>query len=340
MIFFPENLDDWRKIASLIDHSEKIFISTHVNPDGDAIGSEMALAVFLSRMGKSVRIINHSVTPSMFRFLDPDGIIESCENIGLNSIRPDKNNTVVFLDLGRFDRAGKSADLLAHTPSKKVIIDHHPPESINADVIVVNPSASSTGSLIYDLMCYMDFTLINREIAQAVLTAIVTDTGYFRYSNTTATTHSIASSLYQHDVSSFVIRRHFEKGFPLCRQKLLGLMLSTVRKSADGKIAYAHITESMFKEAGALREHTENLIDLIRVIEDVSIAVLIIQEGENRYKLSFRSGDTASVNTIASMLGGGGHPRAAGASLTGTLENVTAMVLEVADSYLKNDYLK
>ena len=337
---FPENLDDWRKIVLLIDHSERIFISTHINPDGDAIGSEMALYMFLTRMGKSVRVINNSVTPEIFHFLDPANIIEICKDVETETTLPNNKDMVIFLDLGHYSRTGKCSELLTLSKSKKVIIDHHLPEPVKADVVVVNSSASSTGELVYDLMRHINPSLINEEIAQFVLTAIVTDTGYFRYSNTTATTHEIVSSLYQYGVTAFVIRKHLEKGFPLCRQKLLGLMMGTVRTTDDGKIAYAHITESMFREAGARREHTENLIDFIRVINDVRIAALITQEREDHFKISFRSGNSVSVNTVASMLGGGGHPRAAGASLTGTLEDVTARVLEAAEAHIQNDCKK
>ena len=125
MSYFPESLDDWRKIALLIDRSERIFITTHINPDGDAIGSEIALAGFLSGMDKSIRIINHSITPEIFRFLDPEGIIEFCPDSIQNTTGPQKSDLVFFLDLGRYSRVGNNADFLAYTSSSKVIIDHH-----------------------------------------------------------------------------------------------------------------------------------------------------------------------------------------------------------------------
>ena len=334
MIYFPENLDDWRRIASYIGCSENVFISTHVNPDGDAIGSEMALAGFFLRMGKSFRVMNHSVTPEAFKFLDPQGIIESFPKYAPKNNGPKKTDLVIFLDLGKYDRIGNCEYFLTTNDAPKIIIDHHPPESVEVDLKVVNPRADSTGSLLYDFMKHTDSTLINVDIAQALLTAIVTDTGYFRYSNTTAITHLITASLYEYGVTPSDIYENLEKGFPLCRQKLLGFTLSNVTVNPSGTIAYALITDSMFKKAGAQREHTEGIIDHLRFIKGIKIAVLIIQEGVDRYKVSLRSAGTANVHVIASMLGGGGHPKAAGATLTGSLDFVIARILEITEAHM------
>ncbi|MFC1692495.1 bifunctional oligoribonuclease/PAP phosphatase NrnA [Candidatus Latescibacterota bacterium] len=336
MVYFSENCDDWGKIASLIKRAETIYISTHVNPDGDAVGSVMALAGYLVRTGKPVRIINQSETPESYRFLDPDGIIESYPDSPPQGKKPGKNDLVFFLDFGNLERVGSCVEFLTKNDAPLVVIDHHPPESIEADVIVINTHAASTGSLLYDLMCHIDSSIMNKEIATALLTAVVTDTGYFRYSNTTATTHLITSSLYNYGVTASEIRKHLENGYQLCRQLLLGMALSTVRISPCGRIAYAHITESMFKKAGAKREHTDGIIDHIRVIRNIKIAALFIQEGKDRFKVSFRSGDGTSVNTIARLLKGGGHPKAAGASLTGSLEYVIKKVLEAAEELLNS----
>jgi len=334
MIFFPENLDDWRRIRFLLEKAEKVFITSHVNPDGDAIGSETALANFVRAMGKPVRIINHAQTPESFTFLDTGGMIEMFREEMLYTIGPRQSDVVFFLDLGRYERAGDAARYLAETRAPKVIIDHHPRETADADVTVVNTQAASTGSLIFDLMCHIDASLITRDAALSIMTAVVTDTGYFRYSNTTATTHLIAAALYRYGVGAIEVRRHLETGYPLCRQKLLGLALGSVKLNETGEIACAHLTTSMFEKAGARREHTDGIIEQIRYINDIKVAALIIQEGKSSFKVSLRSSDGTTINKIAAALGGGGHPRAAGANVTGTLEEVTRRVLETAEKYL------
>ena len=334
MIYFPDNSDDWKKIAASIKRSEKIYISTHVNPDGDAIGSEIAFAEFLRNMNKTHRIINHSRTPELYTFLDPENSIETFrENEPLKD-GPEKGDTVIFLDMGSYKRAGNVADFLVQNEATKIIIDHHPPDPVDADIVVVNPRAAATGSLMYDLFCFINLSLVNEQIATALLTAIVTDTGYFRYSNTTHITHLIASSLYNHGASTTIISQKIQVGIPLSRQKLMGLALAHVRISNCGRIAYSYITQSMFDDVGAQREHTDGIIEQIRNIENIKIAILFIQETENNFKVSLRSTGNIPVNTIASMFGGGGHKNAAGANVNGSLEDVTSKVLGIVAKVL------
>jgi len=337
MVYFPDNISDWEKIGSLINLSDKIFISSHINPDGDAIGSEVAFARFLHNMSRKCRIINHSSTPELYMFLDPRNIIESfSENSDLKD-GPKNDDLVVFLDMGNYDRVGNVRDFLVNNEASKVIIDHHLPESVNADCVVVNTSASSTGSLVYDLFCYIDSSLVDKQIASALMTAIVTDTGYFTYSNTTSTTHHIAASLYDLGVSARDIRKKLEIRQPLSRQKLLGSTIAHIQVSNCGRVAYSYITQSMFEEAGAQREHTDGIIDQIKIIKNIKIAVLFVQENENLYKISFRSVGNMQVNNIASILGGGGHSKAAGADLHGSLEEVISKVLNTATKELDKE---
>ncbi|MHB9030702.1 MAG: DHH family phosphoesterase, partial [Candidatus Latescibacterota bacterium] len=197
-----------------------------------------------------------------------------------------------------------------------------------------NPQAESTGTLVYDLISYIMPSAVDERIALAVLTAIVTDTGYFRYSNTNALTHRIAASLYEHGARVGTIRRELETGQPFCRQKLLGMTLSNVRQSRDGNISYAHITSRMFERAGARREHTDGIIDHVRIIHSTWVAALIIQEGPDLFKVSFRTTEQVAANEIASILGGGGHSRAAGATLAGSLERVTSLMLRAAETVI------
>ncbi len=335
MNYFPENINDWRKIRLLIDRADTVFITSHVNPDGDAIGCETALADFLRAYGRPVRIINHSPTPDSFRFLDTRNAIEEFREEYFYTIGPKKSDVVFLLDIGKYERAGDAGVFFRECQAPKVFIDHHPAENVEADIVVVNTRAASTGSLLFDLLSHLDASLISREAALSLMTALVTDTGYFRYSNTTAMTHRIASALYQFGVGAIDVRRRIETGYPLCRQILMGLALGTVRTDAAGDVACGYITTEMFKRAGAEREHTDGIIEQIRYIKDIKVAALIIQEAENTFKVSLRAGGGMTINKIAIRLGGGGHPRAAGANLEGTLEEVLARVCEVASSYVE-----
>lgn len=334
MTYYTENVPQWERIRQLIEGAGRIFISTHVNPDGDAAGSATALAECVVRMGKPCRIVLQSPLPESYRFLDPGRIVESYPDAPPVEDGPGAGDIVFFVDVGRLDRVGNVVDFLAKNEAMKIVIDHHRPETVNADFIVVNPDAESTGSLIYDLISHVAPSLIDEKIATAILTALATDTGYFRYSNTTSVTHRVAASLYDHGARVSAIRRELETGQPFCRQKLLGMALSNVRASNGGKISYAHITTRMFERAGARREHTDGIIDHLRIIQGAKIAALIIQEGERLFKVSFRTAEGYAANDLASMLGGGGHPRAAGATMSGSLEQVTALMLQAAQTIL------
>jgi phosphoesterase RecJ-like protein len=270
----------------------------------------------------------------MYRFLDPDGVIESYPDAPPSGNGPNERDLVFLLDLGRYDRAGNVVQYLVHNQAQKIIIDHHPPEAVEANHIVVNPRAEATGSLIYDFICHIEPSAIDKKIALAVLTAIVTDTGYFRYGNTTSITHSVAASLYEHGARVGEIRKALETGQPFSRQKLLGYALANLRLSSCGRIVYSWITLKMFRDSGARREHTDGIIDQLRIIKNIKVAVLIVQEGVEQYKVSFRTVEPIPANEIASQLGGGGHPRAAGATRSGNLEKVIDSVLKAATSVL------
>lgn len=318
----------------MIRNSGSVFLSSHVNPDGDAIGSLMALANFFGRTGVDCRVVLESVVPESYRFLDPKGRIESFPEGNHPVNAPEKDDLVLLLDLGRLDRTGSIEHYLMRNNPRLAIIDHHKPEQVPADITVVNQNAESTGSLVYDFMLHMDKTNVTTEIANAILTAVVTDTGYFRYSNTSETTHAVASSLYHQGARVGAIRKRLESGQPFHRQKLLGFTLSNMRKSECGRIVYSSITKRMFEESGALREHTEGIIDQMRIVQDSMVAALVIEDGDLAYKVSFRTCGSISASDIASILGGGGHPRASGASLAGTLDEVIERVLAAAASVL------
>ena len=334
MAYFPENIHDWKKIASYVDKAETIYITTHVNPDGDAIGSVMALAGFFSGLGKTFRVINDSKTPEIYRFLDPDTIIETPDENETPSGGPGKVDLVMFLDLNNYSRLGKIRDFLVNNNAVKIIIDHHIPDKVEADIKVVNTRASSTGSLIFDFIHTLDKSLIDKKIARALLTAIASDTGFFKYSNTTKTTHLIASELYKYGVKTNEVYRSLETRQQFCRQKLMGFALSQAQITSGGRIAYTVITDEIFEKAGAQREHTDGIIDQLRIIKGIKVASLIIQEGADLYKASFRTSGNIPANKIASQLGGGGHPKAAGATLRGTLDEVAKRVIETINSVM------
>lgn len=336
--YFPEHIDKWNEIARYIDEAEHIFITTHVNPDGDALGCEMALARFLINSGRDIHVINDSRTPDLFAFLDPDSIIET-NHVPESEFRrlPGAGDLVILVDLGHYNRLGAVGDHLIDNDAVKVIIDHHRPETVDADLIVVDERASAAGVLVYEMLKHIGSSYIDSTVANSLMTALVGDTGFFRFSNTTAITHHIAGELYDYGASASVIRRYIEAGYIFERQKLLGLTLSRMESVLDGNFVYSTITNEMFEKTGTLREHTEGIIEQIRLVRGIKAAALIIQEGDTSFKASFRSADGISAGDIAGLLGGGGHPKAAGASINGSLDEVTKKVINAVETILKRE---
>ena len=337
-VYFPELVDVWNKIARYIDEAKNIFITTHVNPDADALGCEMALARFLKNSGRDFHIINDSRTPDLFSFLDPDGVIQTNHLTGKEFDRlPTGQDIVILLDLGNYNRLGSISDKLVDNDAVKIIIDHHRPESVDADLVVVEETASATGMLIHEMLKHIGPSYIDCTVASALMTAIIGDTGFFRYSNTTAITHYIAGELYEYGANAVSIRRYIEDGYQYERQKLLGLTLARMERVLDGNFVYSTITSEMFKTTGTLREQTEGMIDQIRLVRGIKAVALIIQDGEMLFKASFRSADGISASDIAALLGGGGHPKAAGASISGSLGEVTKKVIDAVETIMKQE---
>ena len=334
---FPENEAKWHAIKEALDGAKRIFITSHVNPDGDALGSEMALAVFLEGYGKPVRVLNQSVTPELYEFLDTDGFIETFDGDGVPQDCPDADDLIFFLDMGNYSRIGRDVAVLAESDARKVVVDHHVYDGIEADIVVVDPTAAATASLVYDLCSTIDAGLITSGIAEALLTGIITDTGYFTYSNTTPMTLRIAARLYESGTSARDIRRKLESGFPIAKQKLLGMTLSNLSLADNGRIAYSFITSEMFETVRASREHTDGIIEQVKLVKGIHVAFLIIQEDDNTFKASFRSMSGVPVNEIARTLGGGGHVKAAGATVLGSLEDVRRRIIDVVSAHIDNE---
>lgn len=337
-VYFPELVDAWNEIAGYIDEAKNIFITTHVNPDADALGCEMALASFLKNSGRDFHIINDSRTPDLYSFLDPDGIIQSNHLPGNRfDCLPTENDIVILVDLGNYNRLGTISDKLVDNDAVKIIIDHHRPERVDANLVVVEETASATGILVHEMLKHIGSSFIDSTVATALMTALIGDTGFFRYSNTTAITHYVAGELYEYGASAVEIRRYIEAGYQYERQKLLGVALAHMERVLDDNFVYTAITSKMFQETGTLREQTEGIIDQIRLVRGIKAAALIIQEGDKKYKASLRSADGISAGDIAALLGGGGHPKAAGASITGSLDEVTKKVIDAVETILKQE---
>ncbi len=308
-------------LLKLIKTNKKFLIVSHISPEGDAIGSSIALALGLEKMGKSVYVLNRDPVPDILKFLPSAKIVT-------RKIPSGKFDVMFIVDCPNMERTG-----LKNLRAKiTVTIDHHlllsqviPKQSLN----LIDPKASATGELVYKLLHSLHVT-IDKAIATNLYTAILTDTGGFRYSNTTPESLKIASRLVAAGADPWEITKEVYENFSFNRLRLVSLCLPTIEKK--GKITSITVTRDMFKKTKTSIEDTENIIDFPRQIKGSEVALLFREDRKNLYKISFRSKGKVNVAKIAKTFGGGGHANAAGCKLTGSLTEVKGKIFKAVEN--------
>ncbi len=325
-------------ILGVLEEAEIFLISSHVNPDGDAIGSQIALYSFLLHFGKVVSIVNSDPVPSVYRFLPNVEVfrIESTENtdIGSDAYVPWEDVEVaIILDCGELKRIGE--DLAARIRPRRglINIDHHLSNRYFGTHNLVDADACATAELLFHLMEYSGIEM-DRDRAMCLYTAILTDTGCFKYNNTNPEAHRISARLIQEGVRPDLIAELVYEVTPYGKARLFGMALATLRLSLDGKIAYMWVTQEMHKQTGTGSEDTDGFTDYIRSLKDIEVAIFFRETDKGEIKVSLRSKSDLDVNQIAATFGGGGHQAAAGCTISRPLEEAMDAVVEaVARGY-------
>ena len=315
----------WQDVAALIQQHKNFLITTHIHPEGDAVGSEVGLALFLEALGKKTMIVNSSPTPANCLFLPLAGFIK----IYPEEYTPDilENADIIFIvDVNSWQHVGPFGDAIRATSKPRVCIDHHQcPEEGFADVTVSDTKAAAAGLMVFDLIDHMGGE-ITPDIAEALYTAISTDTGSFRFSNTDARVFRAAAELCAKGARPFsVFKKVNARRWGAAR--LIGSALSTLEKTADGKIAWIHVTQDMFEEAGAEYEDSDGLLELVRPVRGVEICIIFKEVPAGEVKVSMRSNGAVDAFAIARLHGGGGHRLAAGMTVEGPIRKAIARTI-------------
>jgi len=311
----------WKEVAAFIQTHQTFLVTTHLNPEGDAIGCEIALMEFLENQGKKVFIVNSDATPKNCRFLDPNSRIQVYDP----SDRPDifrEIDGIFIVDVNSWQHVGEITKAIRESGKPRVCIDHHQGGSTDiADIFIRDTSAASAGVLISELIQYMNgrFT---RPIADALYSSLITDTGTFRFSNTDSRAFALAEALVKHGADPFTLHRLVFASRTWAAARLLGPVLSTIESAADGKLVWFHVTGDMFKQTGAEYEDCDGFIDLVRGIQGVELCLFFKETVDGAIKLSLRSNGRVDAFEIAKEMGGGGHKMAAGVNLEGSMERV------------------
>ena len=323
-------MNKWTQIVQLINRSDDIVIMTHTNMDGDAIGSASALCHALRSLGKRCVILLEDDIPGYLKFMHDHS--EKADPFFVKEM-PFSPTLAVVVDCGDASRIEKRLDVYMSC-DKKIVVDHHIQTEKFADYSVVEPEASATGILVYQLINELGVQ-VTKEIAEDLYVAIMTDTGCFRYSNTTAECHLVTAELYKAGIEFDKLGTLVYDTLPLPQVRLESEIINWMQMFADGKAVISYVTSEKLKELGATYDMTGSCIDVLRKIESVEICAFLKQHDDGSYKLSLRAKTYADVNRIASALGGGGHIRAAGATLRGSLSEVLARVVSETEKELK-----
>lgn len=312
------------KVAGILKEAEKVSIISHVDPDGDAIGSQLALARVLEKEGKEVACYNVSEIPEYLFFLADIDKIKPYEDQDLS------DQILVFVDCADKKRTGMNLN-----GNISINIDHHVGNDLFADYNLIVTKAASTGEIVYQLIKEMGLEP-DKEAATALYTAVSTDTGSFMYANTSADSHRIAADLIEAGADTAALRENFFEGVSLRRFQLTRYAYQEVKFDCDNKLAWVKIPYSLIRDLDAKEEDTEGVVGHLRNIKDVEVALLLKEREDGKIKGSLRAKDLVDVSKIARSFGGGGHRRASGFELEYSLDQAEEKLIKVIKEDLKN----
>ena len=314
-----------QELKNLLSAKQNVVITTHVNPDGDAIGSSVALLNFLIKMGHDVSVIVPNDYPDFLKWMKNDELIINYSNSKNESQDKIKNASLIFcLDFNNLNRINELGDYISDSKAKKVLIDHHLDPIDFYDFKIHDVKASATAELVYNFLIELDSNAVDKDISEALYTGILTDTGSFKFSMSPKV-HKIVSDLMIRGVDIGFINNKIYDSNSLDKLKLIGYALSEkLEVISNGNAAYIVLSRKDLKDHNFKKGDTEGLVNYALSISNVNMAVLIIETKE-RIKFSFRSIGQFSVNEFAKKyFNGGGHKNAAG----GSLENKLSVALE------------
>jgi len=316
-------MNSFNEIIQLMRENNNFLITSHVNLDGDGIGSELALYSILKKLKKNPIILNQDRLPKIYDFLPGNHRVNSLEAYSLN---PSSIDVGIVLDCSNIKRIGKTYELLKKI--KTIInIDHHKSNECFGDFNYIDSSISSVGEIIYELIGSIDRNLLDKNICTCLFTAIITDTGSFRYSNVTSKTFKVVSDLTSKDIKPYLIANNIYNRNTYSGLKLLGKALATLEVDKSNYVTWVTITRKMLSEIKAKDEEIEGIIDVASTLNKIGISLLFREAEDGKIKVSFRSKGVFDVNKFAAKFKGGGHPNAAGCLQSGKIDEIKEKIL-------------
>ena len=321
---------DWRRLWEIVAKHRRFIITSHVRPDGDSLGSQLAMAAALETLGKETLLLNQDRVPRSLDFLDPDKKIRV-----LDEVTPAEREFIdaadchIIVDLSSWSQLGRVADLYRDADREKVIIDHH---NLNRDlpgIYFLDPDAEATGRLVFEAI-EASGTAMSPLTAFDLMTAIATDTGWFRFSTVTDRTFEIAAELTRRGVNPALLYKLINEQETFGRIRLIGRALANTERFMDGKIFLTSLRSADFEAAGARRSESEDIVNELLKIKDSEQAIIMVEQESGTFKISFRSRCAVDCSRLAAQFNGGGHHQAAGASCDLPYEETKKALIDAA----------
>jgi len=320
-------MNDWELLHQLIGEANRILLTTHENPDGDGLGCASAMQHYLLDLKIETRIICATKIPVEYDFLAHAGSVETYDPQLHNAWLATVDLGLVF-DIGDFKRLRGIGEQITANRIPTVNIDHHV-QIDNGQFThnLVDLNTSATGEMLFDFFKQVYPDRLPMPVAEGLYTAIVTDTGSFRYSNTNVRSHEVAIECIQVGIQPHKIYQNVYESNSIPRVKLLSMILGNIQFEYGGELAWFQIDQQMLNQCSATNSDVDGFTDYIRTIRGVEVALMLYQNGTNTCRINFRSKGKYNIHSVAQEMGGGGHPFAAGAVVNGTLEAVIPKVL-------------
>jgi phosphoesterase RecJ-like protein len=323
---------DWSPLVAALRASRQPLLMTHIRPDADGLGAQLAVADALTALGKTPRVVIASPLPPRYAFLDtPAQPVERFDPADPSPLRG--CDMVAILDTGTWNQVGDFGPYLRTLTVPKFVVDHHQTQDDLGGLALVDTTAEATGRLAYELIRALGVP-VSRRAAHLCFMALALDTGWFRHPNTTAATFELAEELVRLGADPPPLFEQLFECAPVSRLKLVGRALERLQTRSAGKVAFTEVLLTDYPATGAVPGDTEDLINYPRSIDGVEVALLFIEQPEGGTKVSFRSRCRVDVATLARRFGGGGHRLAAGARAPGSLPVVREQVLREVDRAL------
>jgi bifunctional oligoribonuclease and PAP phosphatase NrnA len=323
---------DWLPLVEFIRKNDDILLMTHIRPDADGLGSQLALHDALTTMGKHCRVVIASTLPPRYRFLDPQyAIIE--EFTPLNAEKFRKAGAVIVMDTGTWNQLGDFGPFLKSLTVPKAVVDHHRTQDDLGGLQFVDITAEATGRMAHEIIRALGVPL-SAKAAHNLFMALALDTGWFRHPNTTAASFDLAHELVKAGANPPPLYEQLFECAPMARLRLVGKALERLTTCSGGQVCYTEVYLKDYIETGAVPGDTEDLINYPRSVDGVEVAMMFIEQPEGGTKISFRARSRVDVSKLAEQFGGGGHKLASGARDDRDLPTVRAAVLSAVEKAL------